>query len=398
MILEYINGVQSNLELPLHKNHKMFIIKDENTIVASGIMMGDNKILNLTFEKEKAIQYLIDNNYFDLYFTLDYINWDVIEKLLKSNYNSPYIVNFKSLPIDTLNLIYNKEMKKCDCNIVRYLLGEYRSSDKTVCKGCATFNKQSLREIRESILDPTSGEISGKLDIVSTVDEINKPCFEVALKGKVQKGESVEADTVESRYNYHTHPVGAYKIYNCELGWPSKDDYIIFVCSCLKSAVPTMFHCVFTVEGVYILSIPKDSVNELNKFMGKDLDEKVDEYINRYLEVDKLGFKCSEGIEKKGYPTIRCSKTYIDYLNLRQKKHPFKIKYKGQELSFKLLNVTFCEWDGTCGILNQDPMVKRVYFTYYYPKINGNCVLLEEHVRAKSGTKKVKRTRERKKK
>ena len=189
MILEYINGVQSNLELPLHKNHKMFIIKDENTIVASGIMMGDNKILNLTFEKEKAIQCLIDNNHFDLYFTLDYINWDVIEKLLKSNYNSPYIVNFKSLPIDTLNLIYNKEMKECDCNIVRYLLDEYRSSDKTVCKGCATFNKQTLKEIRKSILDPTSGEISGKLDIVSTVDEINKPCFEVALKGKVQKGE-----------------------------------------------------------------------------------------------------------------------------------------------------------------------------------------------------------------
>ena len=69
-------------------------------------------------------------------------------------------------------------------------------------------------------------------------------------------------------YNFHSHPRNAYKKYNVKLGWPSGQDYIGFLLASIEDG--TIFHMVITIEGIYIITLTKDSA--VSNFLDKKIE------------------------------------------------------------------------------------------------------------------------------
>lgn len=341
-----------------------------------------NKVLNVvsTGNNERLVQYLIKENYHQIYFTPNNINDDLLKVLLRNNYNEPYIYNTKEFKLTTLELIYSPKQKTIDLYYIQYIIEQYKKGDNEPCIAYGTFDKNTLSFFYKSINDVKSNEISGKLNLEKTIltvnegfDSTKKNIAFVIKKTEHTKGESVEADQVDSKYNFHTHPVSAYTHFNCDLGWPSRDDYVIVVESFIKKENPTIFHWLCTKEGIYVLSIPEKSVKIYQKLIGKSFTKRLEDYIEKYLEIDKLNFKKSIGISKPGFGLIRDQYSYIDYIHEVQKSHPFKINHKGNNHSFQLIQIQFFDWHGTIGLLSN----VDILFKYYFPKVNGNCIVKE---------------------
>ena len=345
----------------------------------------NNKLLNLTStgNEQMLVDYIIKKKYYKIYFTPEKINEKLIKVLLLNHYNSPYIYNTYDFKLTTLELVYSPKMKTINIPYITYMIQEYKKGENVPCVAYGTFDKETLQYLYKSINDTSSNEISGKLGFEKTILEVkegydvtnNDIIFVIKMKSKI-KGENVEAEQVDSRYNFHTHPVSAYTHYNCDLGWPSRDDYIIIIESFMKRKNPTIFHWLCTKEGIYVLSMPENSVKTYQKLVGKECTKRVEEYVEKYLEIDKLNFKKSVGVAKPGFGTITDQYSYIDYVHEIQRIHPFKINHKGNKYNFKLIEIQFFEWHGTVGLLSNLNML----FKYYYPKVQGNCIVNEEQL------------------
>lgn len=342
----------------------------------------NNKLLNISCDEKnnkEFVSYLIENKY-KLYFTEDFIDTSLMNTLLNNNYNMPFIKNTKEFKITTLELVYSPDIRKINKEYIVYMIQEYNKGDKIPCKAYADFDKETLNFFYNTINDPKSNEISGTLNLDKTsikegIDKGGNIVFTIK-KTEYTNGDSVEADQVESRYNFHTHPINAYTHYNCDLGWPSRDDYIIVIESFLSKKNYTVFHWLCTKEGIYILSMPEESVMIYDKMKGIKTN-KIEEYVEENLEIDKLNFKKSIGINIKGYGKINDEYSYIDYINKSQSKNPFHIKYKNKNYNFKLINIQFFKWKGTLGLLSN----LDLQYIFYYPKIGGNCLIMEDHIK-----------------
>jgi len=341
------------------------------------------KILNVksTHSDEALVKYLIEKKYTKLYFTPDNIDENLLKVLLKNHYNSPYIYNTSEFKLTTIELVYLPKQKTIDTYYIKYMIEQYKKGDNIPCVAYGTFDKETLSFFYKSINNPKSNEISGKLNFEKSIMKVSEG-FDVSKKNiafvikktEHTNGESVEAEQVDSKYNFHTHPVSAYTHYNCELGWPSRDDYVIVIESFIKKSHPTIFHWICTKEGIYVLSIPEDSVKVYQNMVGKGFTKRLEDYIEKYLEIDKLNFKKSTGVSKSGFGLIKDQYSYIDYIHEVQKNHPFKINHKGKNYSFQLIEIQFFDWHGTVGLLSG----VDILFKYYYPKVNGNCIVVDE--------------------
>ena len=220
---------KSELEL-----YKKFDIISSNNIFHAILFIddGQNVLYNLVVYDEqnysKVIDYLIQNDYFNINFDFNHINKEFISELLTNNYNMPYILEESNIFLPVFNLLYNSKIDKIDINYINYMIDEYNNQDKTVCEAWATFNKETLKFLYERI-QTDKKEISGKLAVYETIDEINKIVFEINHTFINNGGNKEEVDSIESKYNFHTHPKVSYYTTNTDLGWPSVDDYIIFI-------------------------------------------------------------------------------------------------------------------------------------------------------------------------
>ena len=377
-------------EFKLYKKHQVILIKDNELILAHAIHLKQslyNLVINSNFEQ--IVQLLIKKNYHSISFDFDHLDKTVLSTCLAHNYNNPYFITESDIQLPVLNILYKQKQDPITINYIDYMIKEYSKGLTTPCEAHACIEKSSLQQIYSSIQNETSGEISGKLKITQAVDELNKIIFEVSIDN-IKKGNEDDAELVESRYNFHTHPVNAYTKYNCDLGWPSKDDYVIFATSAVDNRKPTIFHLVCTKEGIYVLSIPKESIQYIVTLRedDRDLEELFEDYVNEHLEIDKLNFKIEKGVKTNDNKFINSVSSYIRYINNRPL---FTININNEDVSFRLIKVDFLNWTGPLGILESP--VHRVYFTYHYPKIGGNCIMNEEHIR--KGPKQ--RTRQRKK-
>tara|TARA_Y100000591_G_C21705226_1_gene630445 strand:- start:90 stop:944 length:855 start_codon:yes stop_codon:yes gene_type:complete len=281
----------------------------------------------------------------------------------------PYIIENENskYPFTVLNLLYNPDIEHIDINHIRYMINQYSTQDKTTCEAWATFHQPTLNTIYSRILND-KGEISGKLNINQTIDEGNKIVFEISNQKILFNGNSKEVDSVESNFNFHTHPKEAYFAVpnKTELGWPSVDDYVIFIMAFILDEIPTYFHWVCTVEGIYILTIPPETIQfiqQLKDHNPSKLEKSIEDYLYDHINISKNGFRKEVGIKKNNI-LINSPESYIHFIN----KAP---NFKFNKSSIKLFDIAFFHWDGPLGILNNN----RMYFTFYYPKIKGNCIL-----------------------
>ena len=405
--LNYYN----NFKVKLYNNFDVLLVLNEANIVAFAIHIKINnitKLFNLVIidiiNVNQIIQFLINNKFYDISFDFAHLSYsqsgrDIILPLINNNFNNPLIEENSKIGIQVLNLLYKENQPQTSIEFIKYIIQEYSKGNKTPCKATGVFNNELLDMLFKQIMNPSSDEISGKLKIDEVVDYRNDIVFEISLDN-YKNGDKVEAELVESRYNFHTHPVSAYAQFNCDLGWPSVDDYWIFVTSTIDKKKPTVFHFVCTKEGIYVLSIPKNSILPLQKLKyRKDIknivgvDESngglIREYIINNLEVEKANFKMNIGVRKNGV-NITNVKSYLKFI---KKAKNFEIMHEGELLSFPLVDIQFFDWYGPLGL--RETELYRIDFTYFYPKINGNCIINEDHL-PENRHKKKHRTRKRK--
>ena len=354
---------------------------DKNVEIGSGFKLR-NSLFNLNIESNIECILKELKQFTRLCFTFEYYseNKKIVQLLLNHNYNKPEI---KSSNPDYVCLKYLPRLKCIKTEFIDYMIREYSKGEQEPCEALVTFNKEDFTNIHNSILGTSSNEISGKLNIceqtIYTKGNKQMPVFVVCVKDK-GVGSDRDCDMVESRYNFHTHPTNAYKIYNCELGWPSCDDYIIFATSTAEKKIPTLFHLVCTVEGIYALTVPKQSIQHLQDFKDLfndivDIETIFTEYIKKNLNVSKKDFNTKDGVYVGDF-CIKTVKDYIRFINDIIK--PFCYSCDDKEFSFRLVEIKFFDWNNNrnLGILDNN----IILFNYFFPKIKGNCFLIEEHV------------------
>ena len=345
-----------------------FIVEDDN----------DKQLFNLHIynptDLDSVIEFLIKNKYFNINFDLNFLRKHntTINSLLENYYNMPYIyTETDEYQFPHLSLIYNRDIKPIQVPYIQYMLNEYSKQEKNICQGWCTFHQPSLHTLQKRLL-VDKHEISGKLSINQTLDETNKIVFEIMIDKVINNGDDKEVDSVESPFNFHTHPKEAYFTANTELGWPSIDDYIIFIMAYIVDDVKTYFHWICTLEGIYLLTIPKETVEMIQEFTKEDaekFEKKVEDYLYENVDVDKYGFRKDKGIEKHKI-MIKDAKSYINFINKSE-----KFTFKGEHV--KLFDISFFSWDGPLGILTNN----RMYYSFYYPKIEGNCIPNSDQLR-----------------
>ena len=196
-------------------------------------------------------------------------------------------------------------------------------------------------------------EIGGKFKLKNINHNILGNIYEVKLSSHTN-GETEDVDIIDSVYNFHTHPYNAYLNHNCELGWPSLDDFKTYLYSFI--AYNTMFHVISTLEGIYILSIQPDCIFKLKS--KEDIPIHLEKWIDKNLSISKENVKLKKGKYMKNFGYIDSGEQFVKYVS--------KLKYSKWKSSIFL--VTFLPWK----ILNQN-----VYtcFSIYLPKKNGKCFI-----------------------
>ena len=91
-------------------------------------------------------------------------------------------------------------------------------------------------------------------------------------KDSVKSGEEEAVSVSATRYNFHSHPEEAYIRHSVDNAWPSLTDYIGY----FKLGNNTIFHCIASLEGVYILSFSPYWVKRLNELNEKIIKKKYD--------------------------------------------------------------------------------------------------------------------------
>ena len=251
--------------------------------------------------------------------------------------------------------------------ILFYQVKEFEKGPNRPCGATAVLNTNSLDYLYKITVEPRgnkSKEISGKLLLNWTTDNRGYPICEIVVDQKgLNNGKTSDAKFVKSRYNFHTHPYEAYVQHNCELGWPSNDDYYAFINGYLD--YDTTLHIIVTLEGLYLLSVAKDAIMPLNDSYKKNKKKLIDNCLEPYIDsidIDKIGFRKNVGIKFDNY-SIHNPQDYVKFIN----NSPVSDKYLNIR---QLFNLQFLSWDNS---LNS--------FDFYYPKIGGNCFISEDNLK-----------------
>lgn len=315
-----------------------------------------NKLENL----DKILSVLTQHhNLIWLHLSIKSINDELLQACVDNNFKDIYIsnVSLDNKSISTsLCMKYDKKKDDSDqFQLAKNLLKQY-NTNKQYCTANATFKLKTAKYLKNLVYDPKyKNEVAGEVYLNGFTYQNGEIIFNIDIDSKdVSKGDKDEVDIIMSLYNFHTHPKNAYKIFNCELGWPSADDFSTYLYGLIK--FNTIFHFISTMEGVYVISINKEMVPKVSKWTSTYYEKEVEPWIISNLNVDKLNYRKNDGIYHSNHNIID-EESYVKCIN--------NIKFKGDTI----FNVVFLNWDD---ILNPDLFVS---FKFYYPKQKGSCHL-----------------------
>lgn len=202
-----------------------------------------------------------------------------LEYYVELGFSIPYLAvkspSGKTIPL-SLCLIYRKEIQTDPnetLNRIKYVLEHAKEAS---CCLWGTFSEDALEFLRTAYLKGKKGkndqgEISGALYTEKTEVVDGKVLHIVDVEKKsVKVGGQEDSLVYPSMYNFHSHPENAYIKYSVEKAWPSMIDYLGY----LQLGKDTIFHCVATKEGLYIISFGKHWVKNLKKVSKKFIEEK----------------------------------------------------------------------------------------------------------------------------
>lgn len=215
---------------------------------------------------------------------------------------------------------------------VLYVLEQYESGRKS-CSINIKLSPQARSFLKKAskigiVMDKngkeTQKELGGELN-VGKVKKINgKIVYVIDLdEGSVSSGEDENIEIDASRYNFHSHPEQAYIKHNVQRASPSMTDYLGF----LQLGNNTIFHCVATLEGAYIMSFGEYWCNHLNKvsksFIKKHYDISHAEKITPYQYCNRVN-----DFRYKGHPIF-----HVQFMPWNQAGKIFSVDYKKTGMS-----------------------------------------------------------------
>jgi hypothetical protein len=199
-----------------------------------------------------------------------------------------------------------------------------------ICETTLILPQITINFLLDKLNNNKNNEIAGNFNIKKQ----NEKEY-LLLKGdKIVQGTDDKVGKVISRYNWHTHPIGAYIKYKVKKGIPSNWDYIMFLTNYCDKNCNTIFHIVIALEGFYIISINKDLCGL----------KKIDKKLNKHI-MNKFGI-VEEDID-------------IDYYIKKVNNIKYKDKY--------IFNVEFRNYN--------NKYENNYRFNIYYPKNNNSCEL-----------------------
>lgn len=217
---------------------------------------------------------------------------------------------------------------------VRYLLKQYK---KHGCSMRVKFSNKAVRFLKKtskmghtknSDHSITQKELTGNLYVDKIIEDNGEPLFIIGCaESAVEPGIEEEVNVSATRYNFHSHPEEAYVRHNVNKAWPSLTDYIGY----LKLGTKTIFHCVATLEGIYILSFSKEWVKKLHK-----IDKK---FIHKHYNIDhKHNITPYEYMNKINHILYKGAPIFIiKFLSWNQAVHTiFSVSYKKEGMNCRI--------------------------------------------------------------
>lgn len=214
-----------------------------------------------------------------------------------------------------------------------------------------------------------------------------KIIWEIVRDKKVDKnfGEEQSVNVQHSRYNFHTHPREAYLSHEVKIGYPSGEDYLAFLNYSLYNEIKTIFHCVITIEGIYIISIAEFWIEKFTDLQNLILDR---EKLQASIEANKLDpkkplkYQVNKitqdaimnnkiiNVPKVFPPNIQtreeAGKAYSEYINTKQ------IIYDNGNVYPPVFHVSFKSWDN---IINGEVI------SIYYPTLYNQCFVKHKTIK-----------------
>jgi hypothetical protein len=226
-------------------------------------------------------------------------------------------------------------------NWVGYALDEWKGDSRS-CTTTAFLGAKTVKYLEQatrigSTLNKDGGisqkELAGSFDVASVG---NDSVFELMINLRsIVRGHEEYVQIVKGMFNFHTHPVEAYKRHDVVVGWPSATDYVGFMASALTYG--TICHIVACVEGYYVVSVAENFLQHYKKVEFSSFADFVDEH----YDIEKTSERSYAG--------------YVTTINA--------IRYKG----LQPFVIQFFPWEKG-----------NAHFTVHSLRVNGGCPT--EHV------------------
>uniref|UniRef100_A0A6C0EKB7 Uncharacterized protein n=1 Tax=viral metagenome TaxID=1070528 RepID=A0A6C0EKB7_9ZZZZ len=269
-----------------------------------------------------------------------------VKKFAKNGFNSPYITNMSPLRVSIspsialvrLNVPTEQYNASATLNKVLHAIKEYKGGD-TACSLKAQLAPRAISFLRKASKmgitingdgKKSQKELTGELFVSNVEKNGNNFIYIIDIdEGSVESGAEEDVNVNATRYNFHSHPQEAYVRHRVDKAWPSLTDYLGF----LKLGTNTIFHCVATLEGVYVMSF--------GPYWGRRLKKVSKSFVQSHYDIDH-----------------RESHTPQEYAQLVN-----NIKYKGQPI----YHVEFIPWTEAGKVFNVS-----------YSKIGLSCIATEK--------------------
>jgi hypothetical protein len=278
-----------------------------------------------------------------------------LEKFISYGFENPYVTILTPMLTNIISSIALSKKNSSNQNVnmrmmikkVLAVMKHYKKTNNS-CNLYAKFSDTAIDFLQKTTISGNTidntgeniqKELSGELVIkdVANIDEKFVYVIEVDAD-TIKSGEKESVSVRGTRYNFHSHPHEAYIRHSVDKAWPSLTDYIGY----LSIAKNTIFHCVSSLEGIYIISLSSYWCNKI-----KDIKE---EFIKENYNIKQ---------NKKYTP-----EEYVEKINLiHYKKHPiFHIIFFKWENAGSVFQVSFSSIDSTCLVTDQ--------IVYNYRKIH----------------------------
>jgi hypothetical protein len=184
-------------------------------------------------------------------------------------------------------------------------------------------------------------ELTGELYVKNVIPKGGKFIYIIDINlHSVKAGKNESVDVEPHRYNFHSHPKEAYERHDVDKAWPSVIDYLGY----LQLGKNTIFHCVASIEGMYVLSFTPHWSQRLDQ-----VDKKLTKFVDKNFEID----------HEESYTP----KEYTELIN------NIKYKPKGEKEGHPIFHVDFFTWKKAGNV-----------FSVFFPQIGSSCLVSQKIV------------------